>query len=87
MNSPDIKTREQYIEICRKCGCTEGEIQELLDSREQWRQEFGSYLPWEMEPVPHLGVKERIYYLDDNGCWIDKEIGCYYEELGLTPPW
>lgn len=86
MNSPDIKTKEQFIDACRKCGCTEEEIQELLDDRERFYRDHGFYEPWEDEIVPGLGMKVRSYYIDDDGHIADKTVGCDFEELGLTPP-
>lgn len=87
MKESNAQTKEEYIDLCRKCGCTEEEIQELLEDREKDYQEFGFYEPWDEMAIPNLGIKKRIYYADDDGNWVDKEIGCTYEELGLTPPW
>ncbi len=82
----NASTKEEFIEICHKCNCTEEEIDDLLQEKEKYDAEQGFFTPWEYTPIPYLGEVERLYYFDENNLLVDRVRGCTYEELGLTPP-
>lgn len=80
------KTKEDWIRTCKRCDCTDEEIQELLDERGSLANEDGYWASWSEMPVPRIGMKGRTYKVNDEGLWYDEEFDYSYETLGIPTP-